>query len=334
MRIPEDELIEALRKVLAGPDPRVAVGIGDDAAVVESGPGSLVLTTDMLVDGVHFERALLSARELGERALAVNVSDLAAMGASPRHALLALGLPGDVEPAWVVELASGVREAADGYGLSVVGGDVNRSDVLTIAVAVTGEIAPGRAVLRSGARPGDRLVVTGSLGAAAGGLRLSRSAPAETGRALASGWGRELVRAYARPLARVGEGQLLARAGVTAMLDVSDGLAKDLGRLCTASGVGARIHLPAIPVAPELYRLAEVLVLDPLEAALSGGDDYELLGTMPAEAVDVARTELEEAFAVTLTEIGAIIEGAGMVAVDAEGGERPLEPKGWDHGGG
>lgn len=334
MRIPEDELIEALRRVLAGPDPRVEVGIGDDAAVVGSGPGSLVLTTDMLVDRVHFERSLLSARELGERALAVNVSDLAAMGASPRHALLALGLPEDVEAAWVVELASGLREAADAYALSVVGGDVNRSAVLTIAIAATGEVAPGRAVLRSGAAPGDRLVVTGSLGAAAGGLQLSRAAPSATGKALASEWGRELVRAYARPLARVGEGQLLARAGVTAMIDVSDGLAKDLGRLCAASGVGARVHLPAIPVAPELHRLAEVLTLDPLEAALSGGDDYELLGTMPSGSVDVARTELEEAFGVTLTEIGAIIEGAGMVAVVAEGGERPLEPRGWDHGGG
>lgn len=334
MRIPEDELIEALRRVLAGPDPRVEVGIGDDAAVVGSGPGSLVLTTDMLVDGVHFERPLLSARELGERALAVNVSDLAAMGASPRHALLALGLPEDVEPAWVVELASGLREAADAYALSVVGGDVNRSAVLTISIAATGEVAPGRAVLRSGAAPGDRLIVTGTLGAAAGGLRLSRAAPSETGKALASEWGRELVRAYARPLARVGEGQLLARAGVTAMIDVSDGLARDLGRLCAASGVGARVHLSAIPVAPELHRLAEVVPVDPLDAALSGGDDYELLGTMPAESVDVARTELEEAFGVTLTEIGAIIEGAGMVAVDAEGGERPLAPRGWDHGGG
>src|SRR6185436_14005862 len=232
--------------------------------------GSMELSEDELVKavarllsgGVHFERGSISARDLGAKAITVNVSDVAAMAASPRYALVAIAAPGDVDAAWVMELVGGMRDACAEYALALVGGDTNRADLVVVSVAVVGEVAPGRAVLRSGARVGDRIVVTGSLGAAAGGLALSRAAAGRAAEALSQPWGRALIEALERPVARVGEGQMLARAGATAMMDLSDGLAKDLSRLCEASGVGARVVLAAVPVAEPLSSGATMLEVD------------------------------------------------------------------------
>ncbi|MGZ8611264.1 MAG: thiamine-phosphate kinase, partial [Actinomycetota bacterium] len=231
MELPEDELIAAIARVLSGEEPGVVVGLGDDAAVLEPGSGHQLLTTDLLIEGVHFEVASISARDLGAKAVTVNVSDIAAMGGSPRAAVVSIALTPDVEAAWVIELTGGMRDACGEYALSLVGGDTNRGDVLVVAVTVLGEVAPGRAVTRSGARVGDAIVVTGSLGAAAGGLAVSRTRATETADALSHPWGRVLLDALARPVARVGEGQALASLGVGAMMDLSDGLAKDLSRL-------------------------------------------------------------------------------------------------------
>ena len=299
MELSEDQLIEAIARVLSGEEPGVVVGIGDDAAVVERGSGQPVLTTDLLVEGVHFERASISARDLGAKAITVNVSDIAAMAASPRYALVSLAVPLDVDAAWVMELYGGIREACAEHALALVGGDTNRAELIVLSVAVVGEVAPGRALTRSGARPGDRIVVTGSLGAAAGGFALSRAHPSRAAAALSEPWGRALVEALARPVARVGEAQLLARAGATAMMDLSDGLAKDLSRLCLASGVGAHLDLGAVPVSPALRAAAPMLGIDALELAIGGGEDYELLATLHPD--------------------------------DAEGRESPLEASGWDH---
>ncbi len=311
----EDELLAAVRRVLSGAGPEVRVGPGDDAAVLSPGCGELVVTTDVLVEGVHFERAQTSARDLGYKAVVVSVSDVAAMAASPRAAVVALTVPLPLDAAWVMELFGGMREACDEYALWLVGGDLSRGPASSIAVTVTGEVAPGRAVTRSGAKVGDRLVVTGALGASAAGLRVARS-----GR-VSGDAERSLLRAHFRPAARVGEARVLARQGATAMMDVSDGLALDVSRLCGASGVGVRLALGEVPV-------AEGATLDD---ALGGGEDYELLGTLPGDdAVAAARTELRETFGVALSEIGVIIE-AGLVASAPDGGERPLHPKGWDH---
>ncbi len=330
MDLSEDELVEAIRRVLSDGPAGVIVGIGDDAAVVEAGTGSQVLTTDMLVEDVHFERTFVSPRDLGAKAIVVNVSDVAAMAASPRYALVSLGSPSELEAAWVIELVGGMRAACQEYALTLVGGDTDRADRIVISVTVVGEVAPGRALTRAGAHPGDLIVVTGSLGAAAGGFALSRAHPSKVGRALTSAWGRELLDAFARPVARVGEGQTLQQAGATAMMDVSDGLAKDLSRLCAESGVGARVELARVPVAPALRPAAELLGFDPLELALSGGEDYELLATIDVTNLELARRELDERFGVTLTDVGVIIED-GLVAVDPGGATVPLEPRGWDH---
>src|SRR5439155_23434304 len=181
------------------------------------------------------------------------------------------------------------------------------------------------------ARPGDRLVVTGALGAAAGGLRLAQAPPLEVAAAVRTEWGRELLRALFRPLARVGEGQVLALEGATSMIDVSDGLALDLSRLCRESGVGAAVQIPRVPVAAELIELARVLKVEPIELALYGGEDYELLAAVRPGALEEAAAKGRDRFGTALTDIGEIRLGGGVGAVEADGSEHPLEPKGWDH---
>ena len=334
-RFSEDDLIASIRHVLSGDFPGVVVGPGDDAAVVHAGPGDSVLTTDMLVEGVHFVASATPARDLGAKAIVANLSDIAAMGATPRHAVVSLGLSDRTDPPWVAELFEGMLATCGEYGCALVGGDLSRSPVIVISVAVTGEVAAERAVLRSGAAPGHRLAVTGCLGAAAGGLALLRAdgvdpAPG-TREAMESAWGRALLERHLHPTARVGEGRALAECGATAMMDLSDGLALDLSRLCRESGAGARVELAAIPVAAELHELARVLSIDPLRLALSGGEDYELLAALPPDAVGEARRRISARFGIELTEIGEITEEPRVVAVDAEGGVTPLAAEGWDH---
>ncbi len=328
----EDQLVQAIRKVLSGDAPGVVLGAGDDAAVVAPGGHHGVLTTDMLVDGVHFDVARILPHDLGHKALTVNVSDVAAMGGSPRFGVVSIGLPGDVEAAWVMELYGGMRQAADEYGMTVVGGDTSRAERVTLAVTVYGEVPGGKAVTRAGARPGDRLVVTGSLGAAAGGLRLASGTTEEVRGRLSTEAGRALVAAHQRPTARVGEGQELARAGATAMMDLSDGLALDLHRMCRESEVGARVWLDRVPVAPVLRDLADELAIDPLDLAIHGGEDYELLAALPADSVKGARDSLAERFGTSRWEVGEVTGAdAGLVAVGPGGTVSRLEPKGWDH---
>jgi thiamine-monophosphate kinase len=331
VELSEIELVRGIRKVLSGYAPGVVVGVGDDAAVVDPRPHPAVLTTDMLVEGVHFEIGVTSPHDLGHKAVTVNVSDIAAMGGSPRFGLACVAVSEKLEASWIMELYGGMRQAANDYGMTMVGGDTSRADQVVLAVTVIGEVAAGRAVTRAGARPGDVLVVTGSLGGSAGGLRVARARHSSQSEALSSEWGRALVALHERPVARVGEGQTLAAAGVTAMLDLSDGLALDLSRLCEESGAGARVRLESVPLTPGLEELRALMDVEPLDLALHGGEDYELLAAMPRDAVEPAREALLERFRTQLTEIGEITEGAGVIAVGDDGSEDPLEPKGWDH---
>jgi thiamine-monophosphate kinase len=326
----EDQLVAAIRRVLSGDAPGVVISVGDDAAVVEGGRHQQVLTTDMLVEGVHFELETTSAHDLGFKAIVVNVSDVAAMGGSPRYGLASVGVSDAIEAPWIMELYGGMLEAADEYAMSLVGGDTSRADRLIVSVTVVGEVATGRAVTRAGARPGDRLVVTGSLGTAAGGLRLAQEQPEEVMEILGTDWARTLVQSLERPVARVGEGQALAQAGATAMMDLSDGLALDLSRLCRESAVGATVRAADIPAAAQLRELAGAQGVDPLELALHGGEDYELLATIPPEVFERVEAAIGERFGTALTDIGEITEGS-LVLETADGGQAPLEPKGWDH---
>jgi thiamine-monophosphate kinase len=326
----EDQLVAAIRRVLSGAAPGVVISVGDDAAVVEGTRHQQVLTTDLLVEGVHFELESISPHDLGYKSVVVNVSDVAAMGGVPRYGLASLGVPEGVEAPWVMELYGGMREGADEHAMALVGGDTSRSDRVVVSVTVSGEVASGAAVTRGGARPGDRLVVTGRLGAAAGGLKLAQAEPDAVMEILGSDWARQLVRALERPVARVGEGQALAAAGATAMMDLSDGLSLDLQRMCRESGVGAVVRAADVPVAEGLERLAGTLGGDPRDLALHGGEDYELLAALSPDSVERARDTIGERFGTELTEIGEVTER--QVLLDApESGVTSFEPRGWDH---
>jgi thiamine-monophosphate kinase len=282
---------------------------------VRGGTGDLVLTTDALVEGTHFDRALSTPRDVGYKAIAASLSDIAAMAASPRYALCALTLSDGVDVGWAMELFGGMREASDEFACTLVGGNLARGSEVTVVITLTGEVARGGAVRRSGARPGDVVVVTGALGGAAAGRRLAqRGAP----------WSEnelDAIRRHARPVPRVGEAPVLARNGGTAMIDVSDGLARDLARICEASGVGVRLDLERVPAHPAAAE----------GEALGGGEDYELLATMPSGAgVANAARELAEVFATPLTAIGTIA-AQGLQTIDDLGVTHPLEPAGWDH---
>lgn len=294
--------------------PNVTVGAGDDCAVVRTSARSLLLTTDALVERVHFERAWLSPGQLGRKAYLVNASDVAAMGGRPRYCLMSVGAPPDFPVRDLRRIHAGAADAATETGAVLVGGNLTRADRLFLSVALVGD-APERPVRRSGARPGDLLFVTGTLGDAAFGLGVLRREPDARGPA---------VRRFREPRPRLRAGRLLASHGIaSAMIDVSDGLVQDLAHLCRASGVGAEIEAGAIPCAPRLRRTAFDLVL-------GGGEDYELLCSVSPRRL--ARLErVAGRLGCPLTRIGRVVRGRSVRVVD-EGG-RPLAagPSGFDH---
>ncbi len=301
------------------------LGIGDDAATWEGEAGIRVLTADAMVEGVHFDLGLTSWRDLGWKALAVNLSDVAAMGCAPTCSVVTLGLRDDLPVDGLVEVYRGMAEACRAYGGRVVGGDVVRSPVFFVSVAMEGEASVSGpdgedAILTRGfAKVGDTIAVTGSLGDSAGGLRMALAGEEfdETTKRLHD--------AHFRPEPRISAGQALARAGVRAAMDVSDGLVGDLKKLCKASGVGALVRGGDIPVSDELRRQFR----DKWSSlALTGGEDYELLFTGGAETVRQA----SEAIDIPVTVIGEIAEFSdGVTVLDSTGTAIDIDEGGWDH---
>jgi thiamine-monophosphate kinase len=316
MPLGEFELIERYLSRLGARRDDVVLGVGDDAALVRPPAGlELALAADTVVEGVHFP-AGLDAADLGHRVLAVNLSDMAAMGAEPAWALLTLTLPA-AEAEWLRGFASGLHELARRHGTAVVGGDTT-SGPLTATVAITGFVPPGQALRRSGARPGDEVWVSGTPGDAAAGLAVLQGtldAPPPVAE--------PLVQRFLRPEPRISLG-LVLRGLASACIDVSDGLAGDLGKLCQASGVAAEVDSTCLPRSDALRAAADPATVRRL--ALGGGDDYELLFTV-APGVDMA--SLERSAGVRLTRIGRIAAGYG-VSVDGSPAERDVV-HGFDH---
>lgn len=303
---------------------RVRVGIGDDAAVLRGERGrDWVVTTDLMVEGAHFLGWAQPARAVGWKALARSLSDLAAMGARPRYALVALAVPATTANSWVEDFFSGVQALARPYGVKLVGGDLASAAQMVADVQALGEVPAGRAVLRRGARRGDIIFVSGTLGLSRLGLACLRHRVASVRPLL-----QQAVRAHFYPRPRLRLGQALARRGARAMIDVSDGLSTDLDHLCAASGVGARLYQERIPAVAVPDPVAQRLRVSGLELALDGGDDYELLFTLPKTR---ARRLPKELGGVKLRAIGEIVAGRGLTLVDAAGRERRLQPRGWDH---
>jgi len=301
----EFAFLERLRRALPEP-PAGQVGVGDDTAVLD---GGLLFATDVLTEGTHFDLRWSTPADVGWKALAVNLSDIAAMGGAPRAAVcgvvLGAGRKGEAD-----DVAAGLVAAAAELGCALVGGDTVVGAALTVTVAVVGDSPDSGAVLRSGARPGDSVFVTGPLGGSKAALAVLRRGGEPDPVALAR---------LRRPVPRLLEGRTAAAAGASAMIDLSDGLSSDLGHLCRASGVGARLEAAAIPAGPGAT----------VDDALSGGDDYELCFTAP-DPVRVA-----EAFAVAglhlPAPIGTVTAGADVLLSTPSGGSWPLAPSGWEH---
>lgn len=299
----EQGLLGMLAPRLTAP-PSGSVWSGDDAAVIEVPPGRAVVTTDLIVEDVDFRLDTFGPADIGWKALVINVSDIAAMGATPLYALATVSLHGDTPVELFEGIADGLFEAAETYGVYVIGGDISRAGELSVGVTLIG--IPGeRSVTRDGARPGDAICVTGELGGAAGGvIALDRQVDAP-----------ELIERQRRPRALVEEGRYAATAGATAMIDLSDGLAMDLGHIVAASGVGCEVDLSSVPVDRHLGSLG----VDPTELAVTGGEDFELLFTIP----DAAAVE-----GIDAVQIGVVTDGEARI------GGRPLrewKERAWDH---
>ncbi|MGH7727187.1 MAG: thiamine-phosphate kinase [Vulcanimicrobiaceae bacterium] len=310
-----------------GPQPRrIVLGIGDDAAAWRPSRSHLsVISSDALVDGVHFRTRAMSGGEIGHRAMAANLSDVAAMGARPVLATVALGIPAAGDAPLVVEAYRAMAALAARHGARIVGGDIVGAPVLFLSLTVVGEVSPSRLARRDGGRPGDVLAVTGPLGASRAGLALlERDAP--VGEALA----RRAAEAFARPEPRVAEGRWLAASrNVRAMVDLSDGLSTDLGRLARASGCGA--ELLGVPIDPAAEAVARALGDDPLEYALDGGEDFELLVAVARRAFGHLAECFRAHFRKPLLGIGTLIAGSGVRLLGAGGTSRLLEPGGFEH---
>jgi thiamine-monophosphate kinase len=314
--------IERLRGLL--PDGRVEVGIGDDAAVVRMRDGSaLVATTDALVEGVHFRLDWSTSADVGFKAVSVNVSDLAAMGAEPRWLLVCLCAPTDLDAGIAEGLYGGMVEAGAIYGTEVIGGDTVRSDELVITVTALGEL-DGEPMRRSSARAGDVLAVSGPLGRAAAGVNLLLSNDPKD---VVPEHAMACIDAHRRPVARVREGRRLQDAGIRAAIDISDGLASDAGRLAEASGVAVEIDHELLPVAAEARSVGADRGWDVTQMVLVGGEDLELLVAVPAARA----AELDE---LGLTKVGRVVERGTEVEAAwlvRDGKRQPLGPLGWDH---
>jgi thiamine-monophosphate kinase len=313
----------------------VEVGIGDDTAVLAVPPGhKLLATTDLLIEDVHFRRASATPADIGWKAMAVNLSDIAGKGGIPRWALVGLAVPADTDVEAVDAFYGGMAEAAAPHDVAIVGGDTSASPRgWWINVSLLG-LHPGAPRLRSYARAGDAVAVTGNLGASAAGLHALESRLGRAGAAGASpAWLGEVTRAHLRPRARVAEGRWLGQAaGVHAMMDCSDGLATDLGHICRESGVGARVQLDRVPIAAQTRSAARELGADPSRWAVSGGEDYELLLTCDPAVAPALIAGLAEATGTALSVIGRI-EGAAageLVFLDAVGAPVAMH-EGFEH---
>jgi len=326
----ENRLLARFRELAsAGLTPGVVLGSGDDAAILRAPENRLLLLTcDMMAEGVHFRLDWATPWQIGWKAMAQNLSDIAAMGGEPGYAVASVSLPGSAGAEVAEQLAAGLIAAAGEYGTALVGGDVVGSiGPLVVDVSVLGWVEAELALRRSGARPGDALLVTGSLGASAAGLKLLERG----GRRRDDPVAQQVLAAHFTPRPRLGEARAIAATRLaTAMMDLSDGLAEDLPRLCLESGVGARLWAARVPIPPACAGLAEELGEDPLALAVSGGEDYELLFTCPPEAVEEIRNTVKKARGTPVHVIGEITDERGIIMAGADGQELPLG-RGFDH---
>lgn len=310
--------------------PGVLVGIGDDTAVLApSGEEEILFTTDMMVEGVHFSREFADLSHAGWKALAVNVSDIGAMGGRPTYAVISLGIPEDCRVEEIDQLYQGLHEAADFYGVSIVGGDIVKSLLgLVINVALQGQIMKGKAVLRSGAQVGDLVMVTGTLGDSQGGLEWFLNLTKK--QLITEDLTSSLKDRHLRPKPPALIGRILAERGwATSMNDISDGIASEIIEICQASKVGCVLEKEKLPLSDSVKEWARILKEDPANWAMYGGEDFQLVFTIRPSVEDpVTRACLEQG--VSITKVGVITSEEGYYLKE-ETDLRPFEAKGFNH---
>jgi len=327
-------LIRKIEKQSSRPSPAVQLGIGDDAAALAVSPGTLLLaTTDMLIERVHFDLSCTDFYSLGWKSAAVNVSDIAAMGGVSRFCLASLGITSGISVEHISEFYRGFNAVLAAYKTVLVGGDTCSSrDDLIISVTLLGEVEKKRALTRAGANAGDKVFVTGTLGDSAAGLEILLGAKHgkrnEKRRLHVPGPARlRLIERHLRPVPRAEWGRKIASAGcASAMIDVSDGISSDLGHICEQSRMGAVLYADKIPLSDGLRNAAAALSKPLLHYALSGGEDYELLFTVPPAKIPKLR-----ALKIPAVEIGEITRSKGMTLVDADSRKKQLKPTGYNH---
>ena len=310
-------------------DSSVKLGVGDDAAAIKlSDDHYLLLTVDMLVEGRHFLIDKIQPEQLGHKSLAASLSDIAAMGGSPRYALISVGWPAYVDLNYTERVYAGLRELAHEFGVNIIGGDTVKAPQLVVDVTLLGEIKK-EPIARSGAQPGELIAVTGRVGASAAGLNLLVNE--QNKEKLSSKTIDELLQAHLAPVPRVKEALLLVKNDIpTAMIDVSDGVVSEVNHICSSSGVGGIIYAENLPVDINTIEAAACLEEDHLDWALYGGEDYELIFTLPESKVSQARKVLSET-GTELHIIGKTLSSESGLHLEKEGEVVPLSVKGYDH---
>jgi thiamine-monophosphate kinase len=332
MILSERNLIEHIRKNAASTSIHGLIkGIGDDCAVLGiPTSGSWIVSTDMLVDGVHFNRKWHPPRLLGRKTIAVNLSDIAAMGGIPRFILLAMSLPSGLSPDWLSQWLDGVSAILAEYGCALIGGDTVLGKEFTLSVTVIGEKHPSGIIYRNGARVGDTVYVSAPLGSSAGGLAILEKTDGDMGH-IDNTW-KVLINAHLDPTPQIQLGQSLCASGcVTAMQDISDGLATDLSHICKESGVGAAIHELSLPHLPVLDEVCTTFGLQKLDCILRGGEDYHLVFTVRQGKGKDLQDYLRQSGKHAVYPVGTIEKGQGVFLEDTSGGRREITFQGYEH---
>lgn len=322
-------LIRNIQRLSLRKSSSALIGIGDDAAALKvSSSKTLLVTTDMLLEEIHFDFSFTDFHSLGWKSAAANLSDIAAMGGVPRYCLTSIGIPDHISVEQIKDFYRGFHSLMKTHKTVLVGGDTchSRSEMV-ISVTVLGEVNKKNLLSRAGAKPGDRVFVTGTLGDSAAGLEILKKRAKRQGRMVKGAEARTLIARHLRPVPRTAESRVIARSGcASAMIDISDGLSSDLSHICEQSGVGAEIRSDRIPISPALMKLSGGLTMPVLFYALSGGEDYELLFTVPP-----GKIKRLQSLHMPVTEIGTIKRGKAVLLVDGSNRKRRLQPGGYDH---
>jgi len=321
-------LIERIAGLFEPASEEEFTGIGDDCAVLRNDSGrSILITTDMLLQGRHFRREWSSAGDLGYKSLAVNLSDISAMGGTPRYALLSIGLPSDIAPAWLDDFLNETRRLCETHGVKLIGGDTSKSSSLIISYTVLGFIEDEKILWRSAAKAGDKIGLIGKIGESGAGLRLlegshNKEIPTHT----------YLIEAHNRPRLYVDEARFLADSGfVHAMIDLSDGIQSDAGHIANRSGVTLTIDTDHLPISDPLTEVCDTFSWSAEEIALTGGEDYALMFTFDREKEDTLKNQFKESFPGTgFTVIGEVKEGEADVRFLKNGETFKLQQHGFD----